>query len=389
MIYLNNAATTWPKPDGVYGAVEACLRAPASPSRTTSKEGRAADDLMDSSRREVADFLGISDPSRLVFLPGATYALNLAILGLPWEEGDVAIMGALEHHAVSRPIRKLARERGVRFQIAPYRPDLPIDLDFVERVLKSGRTRLVACTMASNVTGDIFPIGPVARLAHRYGALCLIDASQAAGVLPVDVRSLEPDLLAFPGHKALFGPPGVGGLYVARHVRLNTLAEGGTGKDSGKHELSGTLPSSFEVGTHNLPAIAGLAAGVRWLRDTGVDIVRDHERTLSRMLVERVSSIPGATLYGSRSGHHRTAVLSIHLEDWTPADLAGWLSEKHGLCTRAGFHCAPLAHETLGTLSQGGSVRLSPGFFNTPEEMEVVGAALHEASRFAAAASSA
>lgn len=371
MIYLNNAATTWPKPEVVYRTVDKCFREMDSPMRSAA-EDVVHDDLMKKSREVVAPFFGISDPTRLVLTPGCTYALNLAILGIDWKSGEVAIMSGLEHHAVSRPIRKAAIERGIKFEVAPYKPDCPIDLEFVEGKLRRGRVRLVACTMASNVSGDILPVKEVIDLAHRYNALCLVDAAQAAGILDIDVERLGVDMLAFAGHKGLFSPPGIGGLYVAPSVDLRTLAEGGTGGDSGKHGLSHKLPSSYEVGTHNLPAIAGLAAGIRWLQETTLEEIRSKERKLVVQFIEGVSEIPGVTVYGTRDVEQRTGVVSITMEGTTPKELAGWLAEKHNITTRAGYHCAPLSHETIGTIPGDGTVRFGFGYFNTPEEVAIV-----------------
>lgn len=370
MPYFNNAATTWPKPEIVYETVDDCFRSLNSPERTVSDEGERSSAMMNNCRREVAEFFGIPDPSRLVFTPSCTYASNLAVLGLHWKPGDVAVMSGLEHHAISRPIRKVAREKGIRFEVAPYTPDCRFDLDFVEDQLRTGKVRLVACTMASNVTGDIFPTRDIGRLARRYGALHLVDAAQSAGVLPVDVEELNADMLSFAGHKGLFGPPGVGGLFVREGIELNTLAEGGTGKDSGKHDMSGRFPSNYEVGTHNLLSIVGLTAGIRWTRQVGLDVIRGHELLLTSRFLEGLREIPGVTIFGAASAERRTAVVSIQMQGTTPAGLAKWLAEKHNMSTRAGYHCAPLAHETIGTLPGDGTLRFSFGFSNTAEEVD-------------------
>ncbi len=380
MVYLNNAATTWPKPESVYETVHNCFHSMESPMRTAA-EGVLCPRLMQQCRESIAPFFGIGDPSRLILSPGCTYALNLAILGLPWKSGELAVMSGLEHHAVSRPIRKTARDRGIRFEIAPYKPGSPIDLEFVEKILRTRRVRLVACAMASNVTGDIFPVKEVAELAHRYGAIILVDAAQSAGLLPIDVEELGADLLAFAGHKGLFGPPGVGGLYVGPQIELRTLAEGGTGADSGKHGMSRKMPSTYEVGTHNLPAIAGLAAGVKWIQETGMKRIRAHEQELAGHFLKGLAELPGITVYGTPDPQMRTGVVSITMEGMAPKELAAWLAETHHVTTRAGYHCAPLAHQTIGTLPGDGTIRFSFGYFNTPEEVKTVLQHLVEAPR--------
>ncbi len=370
MHYFNNAATTWPKPDIVYETVDDCFRSLHSPSRSVSDEGERSTAMMQNCRREVAEFFGIKDPSRLIFTPSCTYALNLAILGLDWHPGDIAVMSGLEHHAVSRPIRKVARERQVDFAVAPYVPGHPVDLDFIEDKLKTGKVKLMAFTMASNVTGEILPTRELADLAHRYGAMFLADAAQSAGVMPIDVEDLKLDMLSLAGHKGLFGPPGVGALYVREGIQLNTLAEGGTGADSGKHEMSGRYPSNYEVGTHNLLAIVGLTAGVRWLEQAEVDMVRRHEKELTSHFIELASQLPGVHVYGTADPENRTSAVSLNVEGHRPQELAGWLATTHNISTRPGFHCAPLAHETIGTLPGDGTLRFSFGYFNTLQETE-------------------
>lgn len=371
-MYFNNAATTWPKPEIVYETVDECFRNLNSPDRTHSAEGVQSSATMQTCRSEVAEFFGIKNEARLVFLPSCTYALNLAILGQEWCAGDKIIMSGLEHHAVSRPIRKLARERGVIFKVSPYSQNQPLDIDWIEAEMRAGDVKLVACTMAANVTGDIMPSEKLGQLCQEYEARYLVDTAQAAGILPVDVEDLNADFMTFAGHKGLFGPPGIGGLYVRDGIELATLAEGGTGKDSGKHAMSGNFPSNFEVGTHNLLGITGLCAGVRWVKQAGLDSIRQHERSLLERFIERVSDVPGVRLYGSDDLDQRTSVCSLVVNGISPQRLASWLSTEHGVSTRAGYHCAPLAHETIGTLPGEGTIRFSFGFSNTLEEVDQV-----------------
>lgn len=385
MIYFNNAATTWPKPELVYESVDDCFRNLCSPDRTTSEEGRRSSATLQNCRWEIADFFGIRDCGRLVFAPSCTYALNLAILGQHWSPGDVVLMSGLEHHAVSRPVRKAARERGIEYYVAPYRAGAPIDLDFIEQKLKSGRVRLVAATMVSNVTGELLPSQEIGKLCRQYGVQYLVDAAQAAGVVPVDVKSLQCDFLAFAGHKGLFGPPGIGGLFVREGIQLNTLAEGGTGRESGMHPMSGRFPSTYEVGTHNLLGIVGVTAGVRWLRQQGIDAVRQQEQRLVRRFLELVRELPGVHIHGTQDVAQRTAIASLTFDDAAPEDVAQWLSNEHDVATRAGYHCAPLAHETIGTLPGDGTLRFSFSVFNTLDEVEKAAHLLAESRHLAVA----
>lgn len=371
MIYFNNAATSWPKPEVVYQAVDDCFRSLNSPNRTTSREGSLSSDLLQASRREVAEFFGIRNSQRLAFVPSCTYGLNAAIWGQPWREGDVALMSGLEHHAVSRPIRRVSHEKAVRFEVIPFSFQEPIDLDFVESRLRNQQVRLVACTMASNVTGHVLPIQPLGALCRQYGACLLVDAAQSAGVLPVDVEDLQADILVFAGHKALFGPPGVGGLYVREGVPLSAFAVGGTSQDTDAHEVTADFPASFEVGTHNLMAIVGLTAGVGWLKQTGVEAVGAHERNLTNYFIQKVQHVRGVTIYGPVDSAERTGVVSITIKGFKPSAISEHLSADQNIATRSGYHCAPLAHETIGTLPGNGTTRFSFGFFNTQDEIDL------------------
>ena len=211
MIYLNNPATTWPKPEPVCKAIDDAARHMSSPSRTHSAEGAKTANAMEQARATIAAFLGIDNPSRLALMPGCTYAANAAIQGLAWEDGDVAVMSGLEHHASSRAVRLVAGRRDITFQVAPYKPGDPLDLQYVEDQLKHGNVRVVLCTMAANVTGEILPYQALATLCKRYGTTLMLDAAQAAGVLDFKVREIDPDIMVFAGHKGLYGPTGIGG----------------------------------------------------------------------------------------------------------------------------------------------------------------------------------
>jgi selenocysteine lyase/cysteine desulfurase len=213
----------------------------------------------------------------------------------------------------------------------------------------------------------------------------LVDAAQSAGLVPIDVEELRCDFLSFAGHKGLFGPPGIGGLYVREGIQLNTLAEGGTGKDSGTHPMSGRYPSNYEVGTHNLLGIVGVTAGVRWLRQQGIAEVRAHEQRLVGRFLEGLRGVPNVRVYGTPDAERRTAVVSVTFDDATPQDVADWLSNEHDVATRPGYHCAPLAHETIGTLPGDGTLRFSFGLFNTLDEVESVVDLLAKSPRMACA----
>ncbi len=370
VIYLNNAATTWPKPECVYQATDQAMREFGSPRRHSSAMSEDTPDLLESGRASIAGLIGAPNPKRLIFQPGCTYALNLGIQGRDWQAGDCIVMSSLEHHAVSRPVRKLASERGVEFVVVPYAPGEPFDLSFYERTLRDKNVKLVACMMASNVTGELLPCKEIVRLAHEHGALCLLDGAQAVGIKAIDVMDLGVDMLAIAGHKGLFGPTGCGALWVAEDVVLRTMAEGGTGGDSGKHGLPGHVPADYEVGTLNLPAIAGAAAGAQWLLERGVENVNKAEHALVERLIAGLDAIRGVTVYGGRDMNNRTAAVSINIAGVAPKDASAALNERDAIVCRAGFHCAPMAHEAIGSHPLGGTVRFSPGPFSTEAEID-------------------
>lgn len=367
-IYLNNAATTWPKPEVVYEAVNRALRAAGSLGRTA---GTNVETPLEAARGKIAGFLGVDDPRRLAFVPGCTYACNIALQALEWKAGDRILMSGLEHNAVSRPVRLVSERHKVDFACAPYAPGTPMDLGWVEAELKRGGVRLVAAVMASNVTGEILPYRELRELTRKHGALLMLDAAQAGGVLPISIRELQPDFCVFAGHKGLYGPTGVGLLYVAPGLEQKLFVVGGTGKDSGKVEMSRKMPDQFEVGTHNAMSLAGLEAGVAWLRDTGVERVLAHERALTARFVEGLKKRSDVHLYGGPDLSKRLGVASVRFLGRDPKEVGGWLAER-GVITRVGFHCAPLAHQTIGSHPHGGTVRFSFGWPNTEEEVDRV-----------------
>ncbi len=381
MIYANNAATTWPKPEPVYQTADRALRDAGVTSRSSTKAAPRGADALAAPRAVVAKFLNAPDPSRLLFSPGCTASLNQAIRGLPWQSGDVIVISGLEHHAVSRPARRAVKDRGARLEVSPYTPDRPVDLDWLESTLQRGRVRLVAMTMASNVTGDIFPSKTIVDLAHRHGALCLLDGAQSAGVLDVNLATLGCDLFAAAGHKGLFGPPGVGLLYIAPTADLKPWLEGGTGRDSGKHDNLPGFPHAFEAGTHNVPAIAAMAEGVKWISEKGREWIHRTEQALCARFLKGLEKIDGLTVYGTNNLEARTSVVSLNAARVNPRDLAAWLAETHDVVTRAGYHCSPLAHESIGTLPGEGTLRCSFGCFNTEAEVDALVGFLHEGVR--------
>jgi selenocysteine lyase/cysteine desulfurase len=273
----------------------------------------------------------------------------------------------------------VAKEKGVEFHVVPYTDESPFDLAAYERLLQTRpNIKLVATTHASNVIGSVLPIEQIGALAKQYGKFYLVDAAQSAGVLPIDVQKNAIDMLAVPGHKSLYGPPGVGALYVNSAVPLNTFMEGGTGNDSGKHEMRAQAPDGFEVGTIPLPQILAMAEGARWVQETGLHRIHQHETELLRLLLNGLKEIPEVIIYGHTHVHSKTPVVSFNLRDRHPKNVGETLFDDYGIALRAGFHCAPMAHEAIGTLELGGTVRASIGYYTKPEDIQAFLLAIKE-----------
>jgi cysteine desulfurase family protein len=365
--YFDNAATTHPKPETVYRAVDRSLRETgASPGRGGYRPAMDAARLLFEAREAAAAFFGIADSSRLVFTASATEALNLALFGLI-RPGDRIVTSTMEHNAVTRPLRAL-QDRGVEVIRVPadrqgFVP--PIDL---RDACRSG-TRLVVLSHCSNVTGTRQAIEDIGPWCRRNGILLLVDAAQSAGLFDIDVETMGIDLLAAPGHKGLLGPPGTGLLYLREGLLPQPLILGGTGGNSASDLPPEELPERLESGTVNLPGLAGLKAGIDFLLDRGLASVRAHEMELMRHLIDGLQKIPGILLYGPQEAARQGSALSINLKGRDPSTVAFTLDREHQVCVRAGLHCAPDAHRTIDTFPQG-TLRLSPGIFHSGRDID-------------------
>lgn len=346
-----------------------------SPGRSAHRLAIAAARVVYEAREAIADLFNAPDPLRVVFTLNVTHAINLALQGL-LRPGDRVVTTGVEHNAVMRPLRALA-ERGVEVVIVPCRPDGTLDLRAFAAALPRA-TRLVIINHASNVVGTLLPVAECARLAHKAGALLLVDAAQTGGAMPLDMQASGIDLLAFTGHKGLLGPTGTGGLILGEAVDLRALeplVRGGTGSYSEADVQPEHLPDKYESGTLNAVGIAGLGAGVRYVLKRGVENIRAHEVTLTGALREGLSAIPGITLYGPPEAVRSVAVVSFTAAGWRVSDLGLRLDEEFGILCRVGLHCCPAAHRTIGTYPAG-TVRFAPGPFTTIQEIDVAVAAV-------------
>jgi cysteine desulfurase family protein len=367
-IYLDNAATSYPKPETVYQAVMHAMReVGASPGRGGHRLSLEAGRIMFQAREAAAALLGAPDSSRIIFTHSATEALNMALRGT-LVPGDHVITSSMEHNSLARPLHLLEKQ-GVALTIVQAGPDGLIDPADIRRAL-TPRTRMIAIGHVSNVSGTIQPIGSISVIAREAGALFLLDAAQSAGNVQINVVSTSIDLLAAPGHKGLYGPQGTGLLYVAPGVVLAPLLTGGTGTNSTSEDQPLEMPDGFESGTHNLPGIAGLKAGIEFVMEEGAACIGAHERSMVSYAVERLQGLSQITLYGPADPELRGAVLSFTVAGKDSAAVAFELDRRFDIAVRAGLHCAPRAHRSLGTFPDG-TVRMSPGWFTTRVDIDM------------------
>jgi len=369
MIYLDNAATSWPKQESVYQTMDEFLRTKGgNPGRGSHSMALAARETVEETRMLVARLINAVEMNRVVFTLNCTDSLNLGLKGL-LNPGDHVITSSIEHNSVVRPLRKL-EQRGVKVtRLSPsVKSGVVSALDIEKAMTKD--TKLVVMTHASNVTGVIQPIAEYGAIARKHNLLFMVDAAQTAGKYPIDVKTGNIDLLAFSGHKGLFGPPGTGVLYIGERVELDSLREGGTGSHSEMEEQPLDLPYRYESGTANSVGISGLGAGLKYIFSEGLEKIRAHEQFLTARLIEGLSHIPGVTFYTAKDSTKQAPIISFNIEGYEPGEGGAILDQAFDIKVRTGLHCAPAAHKTIGTYPLG-TIRLSPGYFNTAEEIEV------------------
>ena len=366
-IYLDNAATSFPKPPQVIDAVTTTLRHnAANPGRGGHQLSLQAGRLVMECRESVARMFGVRDATRIAFTANATEAINLGLFGV-LQPGDRVVTTSMEHNAVVRPLRALS-DRGV--DVVRVMAD---SLGFVDpaaiREACTAGTRLLVMNHCSNVTGSLQAIEEVGPWCRRQGILFMVDAAQSAGIFPIDVETMAIDLLAVPGHKSLLGPTGTGFLYVRAGLDLQPLLYGGTGNFSQSATQPAEMPERLESGTLNTVGLAGLKSGVEFLATVGLDRVRAHEQALLDQLIAGLAGLDRVTLYGPPGTTRHGGALSFNIKNLDPSMLGFRLDREYGICCRVGLHCAPEAHVSIGTFP-GGTVRLSPGYFNTADEIE-------------------
>ena len=374
MIYLDNAATTLHKPPEVAEAVKNAILTAGNASRGAHGVSLSASRMVFETRSRLAKLFGCPRADHVVFTANSTEALNITIYGL-FSSGDHVISTDLEHNSVLRPLYDL-QTRGVSVDFVPADRQGNIRYEDMETLFRP-ETKAVVCTHASNLTGNLLDIAKIGAMAHAHGALLVVDASQTAGAVPIDMQRMNIDVLCFTGHKSLMGPQGTGGLCVAEGVDIRPWCVGGTGVQTFLPSQPPQYPTRLEAGTRNGHGIAGLLAAVHFIQEAGMDAIRTHELALARRFYEGVKDVDGVCVYGDFSDFVRAPVVSLNIRDAESSMVADALAEDYDIAVRAGAHCAPRMHEELGTVEQG-AVRFSFGYYNTEEETDAAIAAVRE-----------
>ena len=382
MIYLDNAATTGRKPPEVAEAVAKAISSVGNAGRGAHGVTLQAARIVYRTRELLAELLGTSHPEQIAFTCNATESLNIAINGL-FHKGDQVITTVCEHNSVLRPLYRKEKE-GVELTIVPFDKRFPenegrIDYDFLENSCKEN-TKAIVITNASNVTGNITDLKRVSSFAKKRGILLIVDASQTAGVLPIQVEEQGIDVLCFTGHKGLLGPQGTGGIYVREGLELSPLKVGVSGVQSFLEEHPRKMPTALEAGTLNVHGIAGLKAALEYIKEETVENIREKEMRLWKRFEEQAREIPGVTVYGNPNPESRVGIVALNIGKLDSGEVSDWLWEDYELAVRPGAHCAPLLHKALGTVRQG-AVRFSFSHYNTEQEIDVAAAALREYGR--------
>lgn len=374
MIYLDNAATTLQKPKQVAEAVTETLCSLGNAGRGAHGATLGAARVIFDTRKRLAELFHAESPNQIIFTMNATESLNIAIKGI-LQSGDHVITTELEHNSVLRPLYEM-EEKGVELTIVPSDKEGRIDIRDIERGMREN-TKAVICTHASNLTGNLVDIARIGEIARRHRVLFCVDASQTAGVFPIDVQEMKIDILCFTGHKGLLGPQGTGGMYVRDGVTVHPLKTGGSGVLTYSRKHPPQMPTALEAGTLNGHGLAGLNAAVAYIQETGMDVIRSREQALQRRFYGGVKEVPGVKVYGDFGTDNRCPIVSLNLGAYDSSEVSDELFMTYGIATRPGAHCAPLMHEALGTKEQG-AVRFSFSHYNTEEEIDAAIAAVRE-----------
>lgn len=375
MIYMDNGATSHPKPPEVIDVmVDAMTNYCANPGRAGHKMAARTAKEIYKARVAVATLFGIEDPGQLIFTKNCTESLNMALKGI-LKEGDHVITSSMEHNSVVRPLMEL-RKKGVVTTFVSCKQDGSMDTMAIKSAIRKN-TKMIVMTAASNVTGTKMPLEEIGRIAIRKGLIFMVDGAQGAGCMDLNVEKNHIDVLAAPGHKALLGPQGTGVLYVRKGIKMNPLLAGGTGSRSKEEEQPEDFPEGYEAGTVNSPGIIALGVAARLVNKIGVDVIEEHERRLTEKLQKGLKNIKGITVYGPEDTRKKTAVIAVNIDGMDCEEVAAILNDEYGIAVRSGFHCSGRAHQTIGTADIG-CIRICPGIYTSERDIDMVIAAMGE-----------
>ena len=377
MIYLDNAATTMRKPQKVIDAVVQAMSSMGNAGRGVNDASLSASRIIYDTRERICRMVGGTNPRQVVFTCNSTESLNMALRGL-LNPGDHVITTMLEHNSVLRPLYDL-ESKGTKLTIIGCRERGTFDIEDMRKAITS-ETKMIVCTNGSNLTGNYVDLKPIGELAHENGLLFVVDASQTAGVFPIDVEEMKIDVLCFTGHKGMLGPQGTGGMYVREGVTVRSLKAGGTGVQTYSKTQPAQMPTALEAGTLNGHGIAGLHAALEYLEEYGIDNIRKREQELMWRFYEGVKDIENVTIYGDFTTKNRCAIVTLNIGDYDSSEVSDALLTEYSISTRSGGHCAPLMHEALGTVEQG-AVRFSFSHYNTDEEVDTAIQAVRELAK--------
>jgi len=380
MIYLDNAATTFPKPETVYDTVDRFQRNYAvNAGRGMYKTARIASDMIGETRKLMADLTKCRDENRVIFSPSATIAMNQVLCGMNYSPDTVIYISPFEHNAVVRPLYRLSEKFGFRIEIIPFdRTTQALDFNAMKNQFVIKHPDIVILNHISNVTGLILPIETIFSEAKKYNSVNILDASQSLGVLPVDLSTDIIDFAVFAGHKNLYSNFGVGGFIYNTDIPLKTFITGGTGSDSLNPDMSDKLPIRFEPASHDIIALSSLNASLKWLNHTGLQNIYQHKKILSDYAAERLNDITSIKTYLPSEKIQHISVISFTHEEYRPEEIADILDNEYDIAVRCGYHCAPFVHKLIGTENTGGTVRVSVGYFNTKQDIDILANALSE-----------
>ena len=380
MIYLDNAATTYPKPESVYAAVNECQRNYAvNAGRGTYKAAKLASEVIHSTRSALAKLVNMNSENNVILSPSATIAMNIVLNGLEYNSNTIVYITPFEHNAAARPLKRLADIYGFSIETIPFDGKTQkLDADAMRNRFIVKHPDIVIVNHISNVTGNILPAYEIFNASKEYGAINILDATQSLGLIPIDLSSQKTDFLIFAGHKNLYGSFGTGGFCYNSSVKLRPFLTGGTGSDSLNLDMPEQRPELYEPASHDIVAVSALKASLSWLNSTGVKSIYAHKKELTDYAVQQLSELSSVTLYLPKNRDDHIAIISITHSDYRPEELADILDNDFDIAVRSGYHCAPYVHKLIDTEDKGGTVRISIGYFNTKDDIDALISALRE-----------